>query len=217
MKGKNSMAHMTSQTGYTEERTHEMANASPLGFIALAFTTALIGCSFAHLFVPGPGVGIGIVVGPALLFGGVVQFLAGMWEFRRGNNVVATVFAAYGGFLAALGLFFLPTVGLLSYFSLDTAALNHGLGMLFLCWTICIGVLLICALRANLLMMGVLGLLALAYLFLMIGEFAGGNMPLLVVGGAFAIICALVAWYAALASLLAASRSTIRVPMEQMA
>lgn len=211
------MAQMTSQTGYAEERTLTSATALPLGYIALAFTTALVGSSFAHLFVPGPGMGIGLVVGAALLFGGVVQFIAGLWELRRGNAIVGTTFAAYGGFLGALGVFFLPGTNLLSYFSLDTAALNHGLGLFFLCWTICVATLLVAAPRANLLLMAVLGLLCLSYLFLMIGEFASGNTPLLIVGGAFGILCALVAWYAALVGLLSAGHSTIKVPLEQMA
>ena len=211
------MTQMTSQTSYTEERARGITTAAPLGYIALAFTTALIGCSFARVFVPGPGMGFGLVISAALLFGGVVQFIAGMVGLRRGNTVGGTTFAAYGGFLAALGLFFLPATGLMSYFGLDTLALNHALALLFLCWLICIAVLLAAALRTNLLLAGVLALLGLSFLFLMIGEFANSNTALLIVGGCFGIICALVAWYASLAGLLSASHSTIRVPLEQMA
>ena len=208
---------MTSQTNYTEERAATRASAVPLGFIALAFTTALVGCSFAHLFVLGPGMGIGLIIGPALLFGGVAQFIAGMWEFRSGNSITATTFSAYGGFLAALGAFLLPSTSLLSYFGGDTVALNHALGLLFLCWTICVAVLLVSAPRTNMLMLAVLALLGLSYLFLMIGQFAGTNTVLLMIGGWLGILCAVVAWYAALTSLLAHGRSTVREPLEQMA
>ena len=208
---------MTSQTSYTEERAGTHVSAEPLGLIALAFTTALVGCSFAHLFVLGPGMGIGVITGAALLFGGVAQFIAGMWELRNGNSITGTTFSTYGGFLAALGAFLLPSTNLLGYFGDNPVAINHALGLLFLCWTICVAVLLVSAPRTNMLMLAVLALLGLSYLFLMIGQFAGTNIVLLMIGGWLGILCAVVAWYAALVSLLAHGRSTVREPLEQMA
>lgn len=209
------MAQIASQTDYTEERVNGVANPTPLGLIALAFTTALLGCSFALFLVPTVRMGLGLTIPAALLFGGIVQFLAGMWEFRRGNTVPATIFASYGGFLALLGLFFLPGSGLVSTYGLNSLALNHALGLLFLCWLICIAVFLVAAPRSNLLLTAVLAILGLAFLFLTIGEFANANIVLLMIGGWLAIVCALVAWYAALVHLLAASHSTLRVPMGQ--
>ena len=211
------MNQIASRTNYAEERTSEIGNTMPLGLIALAFTTALIGCSFAHFLIPSANKGIGLVISAALFFGGIAQFIAGMVEFRRGHSVTGTVFASYGGFLATFGVFFLPTSGLASFFGADGLALNHALGVLFLCWTICIGIFLVASARANMLLMAVLALLGLAYLFLTIGAFANLNTPLMMIGGWLAIICALVAWYAALASLLSSAHSTFKVPMEQMA
>jgi uncharacterized protein len=211
------MAQIASRTDYTEGRTNGFANPTPLGLLALAFTTALIGCSFAHFLLPGPATGFGMVIGAALLFGGIVQFLAGMLEFRRGNTTHGTVFAAYGGFLATLGLFFLPASGLIRFFGADTLALNHALGLLFLCWTICTAVLLVSTLRTNMLMTAVLALLFLAYLFLTIGAFANANTPLLMIGGWLAIVCSLVAWYTALTGLLSSAHSALHVPMGEMA
>ena len=40
-----------------------------------------------------------------------MQILAGMWEFRRENVVMATIFSAYGGFLAAFGAIYIPDSG----------------------------------------------------------------------------------------------------------
>lgn len=39
-----------------------------------------------------------VVVGLALGYGGLVQLLAGMWEFASGNTFAATAFSSYGGF-----------------------------------------------------------------------------------------------------------------------
>jgi succinate-acetate transporter protein len=36
--------------------------------------------------------------GYAFAYGGLVQLLAGMWEFRNGNVFGATAFGSYGGF-----------------------------------------------------------------------------------------------------------------------
>ncbi len=213
------MAQMTSRTHYAEERASEIpTNARPLGLLALGFTTALIGCSFAHFLLPGPGKGTGLVTAAALIFGGIVQFIAGLLEFRRGSSISGTIFAAYGGFLATFGVFFLPSSALLNYFGIDLLALNHALGLLFLVWTISLGVLLVGSLRtSNMMLMAVLALLTLAFLFLTIGEFANANTPLLMIGGWIAIVCALVAWYAALAGMLAPAESTFKAPMEYMA
>jgi succinate-acetate transporter protein len=212
------MSQIASHTNYTDERTTgTLGSAMPLGLIALAFTTALIGCSFARFLIPTSRMGIGLVIGAALLFGGIVQFIAGIVEFRRGNSTAGTVFASYGGFLATLGVFFLPASGLLGFFGGNTLALNHALGVLFLCWTISIGVFLLASARGNPLMTAVLALLGLAYLFLTIGSFANANTPLMMIGGWLAIVCALVSWYTALAGMLSSAHGAFHVPMEQVA
>lgn len=212
------MAQMASRTDYTtEEQRAGFASAVPLGLIALAFTTALIGASFARFLVPTTLMGMGLVISSAILFGGIVQFICGLLQLRRGDAVHGTVFAAYGGFLAVLGLFFLPASGLVGFFGFNSLALNHALGLLFLCWTITLAVLLVGAGRVSILLLTVLGLLALGFLFLTIGEFANANTPLLMIGGWLSIIAALVAWYAALASTLSVAHSPLKVPMGEMA
>lgn len=39
-----------------------------------------------------------VVVGMSLVMGGLIQLLAGMWEFACGNTFAATAFSAYSGF-----------------------------------------------------------------------------------------------------------------------
>lgn len=207
------MANIASQTEYAEERARDVANPVPLGMITLAFTTALVGCSFAHFLVPTARTGIGLAVGAAIFYGGIVQILAGMWEFRKNNTIAATIFSAYGGFLLAFGVLFLPPFGLNTLFGADSTAFNHALGLLFLCWTITLGVLCLSVLRTNIALLSVLALLFLSYLFLTIGSFANANFPLLAIGGWLGIVAALVAWYAALAGIVQYTKSPFRLPM----
>lgn len=44
-----------------------------------------------------------VVLGMALGYGGLVQLLAGMWEFAAGNTFGATAFSSYGGFWLSFG------------------------------------------------------------------------------------------------------------------
>ena len=131
----------------TESSVRGIANPIPLGLGALAFTTAVLGCSYAGFIVPSLRSGLSIVVAAALFYGGIVQILAGMWAFRRDTTVAATVFSSYGGFLVAFGVLFLPSFGLTS--TLSANGLHAALGLLFLCWTIFAGVLFLGSLKSG--------------------------------------------------------------------
>jgi uncharacterized protein len=201
---------------HEQEREHEqvetvvtpVADPIPLGMGTLAFTTALLGCFYAGFIVPSLGPGARIVISTALFFGGIVQILAGMWEFKKANTVAATIFSAYGGFLVALGAIFGalgPIIG--------AGIFNAAFGLLFLCWTIFTGVLVLGTLRTNMALMLVLLLLFVSYLFLAIGHLAVGTTILLRVGGWLGIVSALVAWYIALADLLEDAHGPVQLPM----
>ena len=211
------MAQIASQADFAEEQAGDIANPVPLGLITLAFTTALVGCSFALFLVPSARTGLSLAVGAALFFGGIVQILAGMWEFKKNNTIAATIFSSYGGFLVAFGVLFLPTFGLANLLGANTTAFHHALGLLFLCWTICTGVLFLGSLRTNIALILVLALLGLSYLFLTIGEFADANTALLMIGGWIGVACALVGWYAALGGMLHSTRGAFRLPMGYIA
>jgi succinate-acetate transporter protein len=192
-----------------------VANPIPLGLGALAFTTAVIGAVYAGFIVPTVGSGISIAVGAALFYGGIVQLLAGMWEFRKDNTIAATIFSSYGGFLIALGVVFVPGFGILN--ALNRAALMHpALGLFFLCWTIFTGVLFLGSLRSSIALLLVLILLFLSYLFLTIGELAGASAVLLIIGGWIGIACAIVAWYTALANMINSTNSPFRLPIGRL-
>src|SRR3954453_4897957 len=86
------------------EEVQNVANPIPLGLSVLAFTTAVLGAYFAGFIIPYQTPGSRLAVGAIVAIGGLVQLLAGMWEFRRNNTIAATVFSSYGGFLAAIGV-----------------------------------------------------------------------------------------------------------------
>ena len=73
------------------------ADPAPLGLAAFALTTFMLSGHNAT-FIPDI-----LWVGLALFYGGLVQLLAGMWEFRNRNVFGSTAFSTYGGFWLALG------------------------------------------------------------------------------------------------------------------
>ena len=182
----------------------DIASPAPLGLNVLAFATAILGCFYAGFIIPYQGIGIRPALGAVLLVLGIVLILAGMWEYRKNSMVSATIFASYGGFLAAIGLIFMPNLGILS-FLLASRELNFAMGLFFLCWTIFAAILFVGTLKTNISLAVTMGILVLAYLLLTIGQLASNNSILNHVGGWLAIVAALAAWYTGLASLLSSS------------
>src|SRR5262249_35589218 len=77
-----------------------IADPAPLGLAAFALTTFLLSAANAGWMGAATG---DAWLGYALAYGGSIQLLAGMWEFRNRNVFGATAFSTYGGFW--IGLF----------------------------------------------------------------------------------------------------------------
>jgi uncharacterized protein len=179
-----------------------VASPAPLGLNILAFATAILGCYFTGFIIPYEAAGVRAAVGAAFLISGIIMVLAGMWEYRKNYMVHATVFTSYGGFLAVLGVVFMPNFNIISALSGNLA---YVLGLFFLCWTIFTGVLFLGTLRTSLSMSVTMAVLFLAYLLLTIGQLAGNQVVLVHIGGWIAIATAIIAWLAAAASIVSTS------------
>lgn len=175
-----------------------IADPKSLGFGLAAIATVILGCYFANFIIPSAFPLVRTAVGVIQSALGVVLLLVGMWEFRRNNTPLATFFTLYGGFLVALGLLMTPIFGFWST-PLAATLVRITIGLLLLAWTIFLAVMLAAqfmttGVRRNSVEMTFLGLLFLAFLFLMIGVLAQGNVPLLRIGGWLAILAALASW-----------------------
>ena len=183
-----------------------VANPAPLGLSAFALTTFVLSSSNAGFIFPKVGAGGAAVIGLALFYGGLMQLVAGIQEFRAGNTFGATAFCSYGGFWLALGFILLPGTGILASLVADKA-LSSGVGTFLLGWTIFTGLMLIATFRLNGALVVVFALLFLTFLALTIGWLAGvgtGTFTTWVgIGGWLGIVTAIAAWYTALAGVLA--------------
>jgi uncharacterized protein len=174
------------------------ANPAPLGLSAFALTTFVLSSANAGL-IPGAGAAK-MVIGLAIFYGGIVQVLAGMWEFRSGNTFGAAAFSSYGGFWLALG------------YSIQNNLIpsQTALGFFLLGWTIFTALMFLGTLRSNVALIVVFGLLTITFLLLTLGEFGLGTS---VLGGWFGIATALAAWYTAVAGVLAAGPAMFSLPV----
>jgi succinate-acetate transporter protein len=183
-----------------------IANPAPLGLSAFALTTFVLSSSNAGFIFPAVGAGGSVVIGLAIFYGGIVQLVAGIQEFRAGNTFGATAFCSYGGFWLALGFVLLPGTGIVASL-VATRTLGPALAVFLLGWTIFTLLMLIGTFRISGALVVVFGFLFLTFLSLTLGWLTGGALvpsaTWIQIGGILGIITALLAWYAALAGILA--------------
>src|SRR5439155_25730522 len=130
----------------------------------------------------------------------------GITAFSQASTFGSTAFCSYAGFWMALAVVLFPGTGILA--SLAAAkAVSPGVGTFLLGWTIFTGLMLIATFRINGALVAVFALLFLTFLSLTIGWLAGVGTSTFTtfvgIGGWLGIVTALVAWYAALAGVLA--------------
>ena len=192
-----------------------VANPAPLGLSAFALTTFVLSSSNAGFIFPKAGAGGAVVVGLALFYGGLVQLIAGIQEFRAGNTFGATAFCSYGGFWMALGFVLLPPTGILAALTADKAVAS-GLTAFLLGWTIFTGIMFFGTLRSSGALMAVFFLLFLTFLGLTIGwgvnASGSDGTTWIQIGGWLGIVTALVAWYTAMSGVLASVKSSFQLP-----
>ena len=180
-----------------------IADPGPLGLAAFALTTFLLSAVNAH-WTSGNSAGTAWL-GYALAYGGIVQLLAGMWEFRRGNVFASTAFSSYGAFWIGLFVWIRVVPNAL-------AGTGHDLGWILLAFAIFNLYMLLMATQVNAAVFGVFLFLELTEIFLAIGNFAT-NVTISQVGGYLGLVTALVAWYTSAAGVSAGIGGKIQLPV----
>src|SRR5512134_600188 len=84
------------------------ANPAPLGLLCFALTTVLLSAHNAGFFALDA-----MVLAMAVLYGGIAQIFAGVFEWRKNNTFATTAFISYGFFwLTLAGIIVFPKLGL---------------------------------------------------------------------------------------------------------
>lgn len=175
----------------------KIANPGPLGLSGFALTTLILSLVNAGIIKGG---NVAVVLALALFYGGIAQFAAAMWEFRTGNTFGATAFGSYGAFWLSFAALFIPGLG-----NATLKPDGPGLAWYLLGWTIFTGIMTLGSFRTNGALVAVFVALFITFLLLALGGFndqAAGS-GLTAIGGYLGVVTAILAWYAALAGVLA--------------
>lgn len=171
------------------------ADPAPLGLAAFALTTFLLSAKNA-----GWTRGTTAWLSYALAYGGVVQLLAGMWEFRNRNVFGATAFSTYGGFWLGLALYVQLVVP--AHAKITAAQVANDQGWIVLAFLIFNSYMLLWSLFVNKAVFAVFLTLEVTEILLVVGNFSSSGGNVIKAAGIVGVITAAVAWYASAAGVI---------------
>jgi uncharacterized protein len=173
-------------------KTLDWGNSAPLALLAFAVTTFMLSMinadAVAVTTTP-------IVLGVALMFGGLAQLIAGIIQLRTGNTFSGVLFAGFGAFwmsFFAIGQWFAKDIPALQ--------LGHALGLFIYAFGIFVVVMLAASFRTNVVVVVALALLVGVFFCLGAGNY-GAHTTLIHWGGYLGLAAAACAFYLALAEL----------------
>src|SRR4051812_18855748 len=173
------------------ESTPSFADPGPLGLAAFALTTFTLSLFNAGL---APEALEPLVLPIALFYGGLAQFLAGMWEFRKANTFGATAFGSYGAFWIAFAAYVQFIEPKLTASRASETEVKVATGLFLVGWALFTLYMLVASLRTNAGLISVFATLFLTFLLLALADLLGAS-GLAVVGGIVGLVSALCAWY----------------------
>ncbi len=166
------------------------ANPGPLGLCGFGMSTILLNLHNVGLF----GLDT-MILAMGLFFGGFVQLLVGMLEWRKNNMFGTIAFTSYGAFwLVLVFLLILPKMGL------GTAPTPHAMGWFLAVWGVFSTFLYFVARKANKALKLVFGTVVLLFALLALADFTGSH-TIKVIAGIDGILCGSLALYTAMAEL----------------
>jgi len=168
-----------------------IGNPGPLGLGGFALTTFVLSVFNTGVILDSKF--LGIVLPLALFYGGLAQFVAGIWEYRVGNTFGATAFCSYGSFWMSFAAYVqieIPELG-----STDS---HEPLGLFLFVWLIFTLYMFVGSLRVSRAVASVFFTLSITFILLVIGTLAQ-NPRTSQAGGWMGIICACCAWYSSAA------------------
>jgi succinate-acetate transporter protein len=187
----------------TEEKT--IADPGSLGLAGFAMTTFVLSVFNAGILDKAAEP---VFLCLAWFYGGLVQLLAGMWEFKKGNMFGATAFSSYAAFWIALG----------TYVYLSTAAGaplkdsfgSSAMGIFLVSWTFFTFYMWIASLKTSGALSTLFALLLVTYILLDCAQFGWISA---VPAGYVGIATAVVAWYISAAGVINETWGRIVMPL----
>jgi len=186
------------------EQSQELANVGALGLGGFALSTFILNIVNAGWV---DAAAIGIVMPVAMLYGGLAQFMAGMWDVRRGDTFGATCFSSFGAFWMGLAIFFfMRLAGVGAFVDVPPA----GIAIVLVAWGIFTAYATVASFKLPWAVTWVFITLTILFILLAIGQF----VPLVhTIAGYEGILCSLIAWYAAAGILINTTHGRTILPL----
>jgi len=184
------------------------ANPAAAGLAGFGVTTVLLSLINAAILPPG---GESVVLPLALAYGGLIQLIAGLLEFRTGNTFGTTVFLSYGAFWWWFAL--LLILGNNGVLNLEKAGSTIGVALLL--WAIVSTCFWAATFRLTRAIWALLLLVALTFYLLAFGNLLAAP-GLTVLGGWAGLAAGILALYCSLAIVVNATFARPLLPLGLM-
>jgi len=182
-----------------------IADPGPLGLAAFAGTTFVLSLFNAGLV--GNAKLEAVVLPLALLYGGIAQVLAGMWEFKKNNTFGAVAFTSFGAFWISFFYYvryIAPT--------LPPADAHTATGIFLLTWTIFTAYMTLASIKTNAVLSAIFATLLMTFGLLTLGAF-NASTGLTHAGGFLGLFVAALAWYGSAAAVVNSTWGRIVLPL----
>lgn len=185
-------------TGIIVNRLDYYANAIPLGAFCNSIAFILYGFHRCGVFEADT-----FLWGVILLFGGIGQITAGLFEFLKGRSFPTTLYLTYGFYcLSHYAAYFIP----LKFKEIGIIGINNekkSLALFFGAWFIISFPLVICSIRTNLLYLIQSTCTLLFFFFRWVGEIADNRHAIrFKVAGIFQLIAGFISLYICISQLI---------------
>jgi uncharacterized protein len=166
------------------------ANPAPLGLMGFGLTTLLLNIHNAGYIELSS-----MILAMGIFYGGLAQVIAGLIDFRKGNEFGATAFTSYGLFwLSLVALVVFPDHGL------GDEPSSRAMGWYLFSWGLFTAIMFVGSLRTTRALQLVFLTLAILFFLLAIADWTG-NDTILKIAGWEGIVTALAAIYTATAQI----------------
>jgi hypothetical protein len=187
-----------------ETGNQPLANPAALGLGGFALSTFVLNLVNAEIV---SAAALGIVMPVAFFYGGLAQFMAGMWEVRRGDIFGATCFSSFGAFwMGVAGFYFLRLAGVTGFAEVPPA----GVAIILAAWGVFTAYATVASFKLPWAITWVFITLTILFALLAIGQFS----PIVHrIAGYEGLVCAAIAWYASAAILINTTHGRTVLPL----
>lgn len=192
-------------SGLKPDIATRIADPGPLGLAAFAATTFVLSLFNAGLV--GNTKLEAVVLPLALLYGGIAQALAGMWEFTKNNTFGAVAFTSYGAFWISF-FYYVKYVAP----TLPPADAHTATGIFLLTWTIFTAYMTVASIKTNAVLTAVFATLLVTFALLTLGAF-NERVGLTHAGGYVGLLVAALGWYGSAAVVVNATWGRTVAPL----